>query len=53
VGELVPPEAGALFAAAARLLDDEQAHARRAVPTEAFGDGRAGQRIARILLQRP
>lgn len=53
VGELVPPEAPALFAAAARLLDDEQAHARRAVPTEAFGDGRAGPRIARILLAQP
>jgi UDP-N-acetylglucosamine 2-epimerase (non-hydrolysing) len=50
VGEMVGPEADALFAAAARLLDDEAAHARRALPTKAFGDGRAGQRIARVLL---
>lgn len=51
VGEMVPPDAGALFAAAARLLSDEKAHARRAVPTAAFGDGRAGRRIAEILLR--
>jgi UDP-N-acetylglucosamine 2-epimerase (non-hydrolysing) len=51
VGEMVAPEAGALFDAAARLLDDEGAHARRSVPTNAFGDGRAGERIARVLLE--
>jgi UDP-N-acetylglucosamine 2-epimerase len=51
VGEMVAPEAGALFDAAARLLDDEGAHARRAIPTNAFGDGRAGERIARVLLE--
>jgi len=51
VGEMVPPDAGALFTAAARLLGDEEAHARRAVPTTAFGDGRAGRRIAEILLR--
>jgi UDP-N-acetylglucosamine 2-epimerase (non-hydrolysing) len=50
VGELVGPEADALFAAAARLLEDEAAHARRAKPTTAFGDGQAAQRIARVLL---
>jgi UDP-N-acetylglucosamine 2-epimerase (non-hydrolysing) len=50
VGEMVPPEAGALVRAATRLLDDDAAHARRAVPTTAFGDGRAGERIARVLL---
>jgi UDP-N-acetylglucosamine 2-epimerase (non-hydrolysing) len=50
VGELVGPEADALFAAAARLLEDEAAHARRAKPTTAFGDGKAAQRIARVLL---
>jgi UDP-N-acetylglucosamine 2-epimerase (non-hydrolysing) len=50
VGQIVPPDADALFSAASRLLDDDQAHAVRAVPTTAFGDGRAGQRIARILL---
>ncbi len=50
VGELVGPDADALFGAAARLLQDESAHARRAMPTTAFGDGKAGERIARILL---
>ena len=50
VGEMVGPEADALFGAAARLLGDEAAHARRAVPTKAFGDGRAAERIVRILL---
>ena len=50
VGEMVGPEADALFGAAARLLGDEAAHARRARPTKAFGDGRAGERIARVLL---
>lgn len=50
VGEMVGPEADALFAAAVRLLQDDAAHARRAVPTGAFGDGQAAPRIARILL---
>jgi UDP-N-acetylglucosamine 2-epimerase (non-hydrolysing) len=50
VGELVGPDADALFAVAARLLQDEAAHARRATPTTAFGDGKAGERIARVLL---
>ncbi|HEY2942943.1 MAG TPA: UDP-N-acetylglucosamine 2-epimerase (non-hydrolyzing) [Vicinamibacteria bacterium] len=50
VGEIVGPDAEALFGAAARLLDDDAAHAGRAVPTRAFGDGRAAERIARILL---
>jgi UDP-N-acetylglucosamine 2-epimerase (non-hydrolysing) len=50
VGELVGPDADALFTAASRLLQDEAAHARRATPTTAFGDGKAGERIARILL---
>jgi len=50
VGELVGPDADALFAAAARLLQDESAHARRATPTTVFGDGKAGERIARVLL---
>jgi UDP-N-acetylglucosamine 2-epimerase (non-hydrolysing) len=51
VGQMVAPEAGALFDAAARLLDDDAAHARRAVPTQAFGDGRAGSRIAEVLVR--
>ncbi|PYQ54840.1 MAG: UDP-N-acetylglucosamine 2-epimerase (non-hydrolyzing) [Acidobacteria bacterium] len=50
VGEMVGPEEDALFGAAARLLGDDAAHARRARPTKAFGDGRAGERIARVLL---
>ena len=50
VGEVVAPEADALFAAAARLLSDEAAHAERAIPTKAFGDGHAAERIARVLL---
>jgi UDP-N-acetylglucosamine 2-epimerase (non-hydrolysing) len=50
VGEMVGPEADALFGAAARLLGDGAAHARRAKPTKAFGDGRAAERIARVLL---
>jgi UDP-N-acetylglucosamine 2-epimerase (non-hydrolysing) len=50
VGEVVAPEADALFAAAARLLGDEAAHAERAIPTKAFGDGHAAERIARVLL---
>jgi len=49
VGEMVGPEADALFAAAVRLLQDDAAHARRAVPSAAFGDGKAAERIARIL----
>jgi len=48
---MVGPEADALFAAAARLLEDDAAHARRAKPTAVFGDGKAAPRIARILLE--
>jgi len=50
VGEMVGPEAEPLFAAAARLLQDDAAHALRAIPTTAFGDGKAAPRIARVLL---
>jgi UDP-N-acetylglucosamine 2-epimerase (non-hydrolysing) len=50
VGEMVGPDAAALVAAASRLLQDDAAHARRAVPTAAFGDGKASRRIARVLL---
>ena len=50
VGEMVAPEADALFSAAAGLLGDEAAHARRARPTKAFGDGHAAERIAGVLL---
>jgi UDP-N-acetylglucosamine 2-epimerase (non-hydrolysing) len=50
VGEMVGPDAEAIFAAAARLLQDDAAHARRATPTDVFGDGQAARRIARVLL---
>jgi UDP-N-acetylglucosamine 2-epimerase (non-hydrolysing) len=50
VAELVGPDAGRLFDAAARLLADPAQHARRARPSSAFGDGQAGRRIAGLLL---
>jgi UDP-N-acetylglucosamine 2-epimerase (non-hydrolysing) len=49
VGELVDPEAAAVFQAARRLLEDDAEYARRAVPTKVFGDGHAGTRIAEVL----
>lgn len=49
VGELVPPDAGRLFEAAKRLLTDPEEYGRRAVPTTAFGDGHAAERIAEAL----
>ncbi len=51
VGELVGPHAERLHAAAARLLRDDAEHARRARPAAVFGDGRAGERIAELLLR--
>jgi UDP-N-acetylglucosamine 2-epimerase (non-hydrolysing) len=51
VGQLVPPDAGRLFGAAKRLLTDPAEHRRRAVPTTAFGDGHAAERIAEALLE--
>jgi UDP-N-acetylglucosamine 2-epimerase (non-hydrolysing) len=50
VGELIGPQAERLHAAAARLLRDDVEHARRARPAAVFGDGRAGARIAEVLL---
>ena len=50
VAEMVGPDADRIVAAALRLLGDPEAHARRARPTSAFGDGRAGPRIAEALL---
>jgi UDP-N-acetylglucosamine 2-epimerase (non-hydrolysing) len=51
VAEMAGPDADRIFEAASGLLRDPAAHARRARPTAAFGDGRAGPRIAAILLQ--
>ncbi len=49
VAELVGTDAEALLAAARALLTDPVLYARRAVPTDVFGDGFAGQHIARRL----
>ncbi|MET0552562.1 MAG: UDP-N-acetylglucosamine 2-epimerase (non-hydrolyzing) [Vicinamibacteria bacterium] len=51
VGELVGTDAAAIAAAAARLLSDPVLYARRAAPSSVFGDGRAGERIAEVLLR--
>jgi UDP-N-acetylglucosamine 2-epimerase len=51
VAELVGPDADRIVASATRLLRDPEAYARRARPTSAFGDGRAGARIADVLLR--
>ena len=53
VAELVGTDADRLADAALRLLTDPAHHARRAVPTDAFGDGCSGSRIAAILAGRP
>jgi UDP-N-acetylglucosamine 2-epimerase (non-hydrolysing) len=51
VGELVGTSADAIAEAAARLLRDPVLYARRAVPSAVFGDGRAAERIAAVLLR--
>jgi UDP-N-acetylglucosamine 2-epimerase (non-hydrolysing) len=51
VGELVGTDAGAIAEAAGRLLSDPALYARRATPSAVFGDGRAGDRIAEVLLR--
>lgn len=51
VAEMVGPDAERIFTAASLLLRDPEAYARRARPTSAFGDGRAGPRIAEALLR--
>lgn len=50
VGELVGVDTERIVAAAEVLLRDDAEHARRARPSDVFGDGRAGERIARVLL---
>ena len=49
VAELVGTDPARLATAARRLLTDPAHYAERAVPTDAFGDGRAGERIAELL----
>jgi UDP-N-acetylglucosamine 2-epimerase (non-hydrolysing) len=51
VGELVGTSADAIAEAATRLLRDPDLYARRAVPSAVFGDGRAAERIAAVLLR--
>ena len=50
VAELVPPDAEQVFRRVSRLLTDAAAYRARARPTTAFGDGRAAERIVRVLL---
>ena len=40
-----------IVSAAGRLLDDPAHHARMARPHDAYGDGRAGERIAGVIAQ--
>lgn len=49
VAELVGTDPEELAAQARRLLTDPAYHARHAHPSDAFGDGRSGERIARLL----
>lgn len=51
VAELVGTDPDRVAEAALRLLTDPEHHAHRARPTDAFGDGRAGERIVRLLLE--
>lgn len=53
VAELVGTDPEKLVAAASTLLTDAAAHAARAVPTDVFGDGCSGARIAGILAAQP
>lgn len=49
VAQLVGTDSDAIFAAADGLLGDEAERRRRAVPSQVFGDGCSGERIAAIL----
>jgi len=51
VAQLTDSRADTLFESARVLLTDEAHYRSRAVPTTAFGDGRAAKRIAEILLR--
>lgn len=50
VAELVPPDAEQVFRRVSRLLTDAKAYRARARPSTVFGDGRAAERIAQVLL---
>jgi UDP-N-acetylglucosamine 2-epimerase (non-hydrolysing) len=51
VGELVGTDTARIVARVDHLLSDTSARAARAVPSTVFGDGRAAERIARLLLE--
>ena len=51
VGELVGVDPDRIFKTAKRLLEDSELRAARSKPSQAFGDGKAGERIASILLR--
>lgn len=51
VGEMVGVDPDLIFQKAMRLLKDPVLRAKRSIPTNAFGDGHAGERIAATLLQ--
>jgi UDP-N-acetylglucosamine 2-epimerase len=51
VGEIVGVDPGRIFDSAMRLIKDPNLRAERSVPSPAFGDGHAGERIASILLR--
>jgi UDP-N-acetylglucosamine 2-epimerase (non-hydrolysing) len=51
VGELVGTDASTIIEAAQRLLDDPEQYRRRAQVTYPFGDGRASERIVKVLLE--
>ena len=51
VGELVGVDPDLIFSSAMRLLRDPAARAARSIPSNAFGDGQTGERIAGLLLR--
>ncbi len=51
VGELVGTDTGTIVKAAQRLLDDTEHYRRRAQVSYPFGDGRASERIVKVLLE--
>jgi UDP-N-acetylglucosamine 2-epimerase (non-hydrolysing) len=51
VGEIVGVDPEAIFTKAMRLLKDPDERRARSVPSNAFGDGLTGERIASLLLQ--
>ena len=51
VGEIVGVDPDLIFRSAMRLLRDPAARAARSIPSDAFGDGQAGARIADLLLR--